>query len=86
MEVGDLRNFPSALSLGRRPGTHCIGGWVGPRAGLGGVEKRKSGASQRLFRSESLYRLSFPGPQNACILFTKCRGRFDNPFLLPAES
>jgi hypothetical protein len=23
------------------PGTHCIGGWVDPRAGLDDVEKRK---------------------------------------------
>jgi hypothetical protein len=25
----------------RAPRTHCIGGWVGPRAGLHVVEKRK---------------------------------------------
>jgi hypothetical protein len=25
----------------KSPGTHCIGGWVGPRAGLDDVEKRK---------------------------------------------
>jgi hypothetical protein len=25
----------------RAPGTHCIGGWVGPRAGLDAVENRK---------------------------------------------
>jgi hypothetical protein len=25
----------------RAPGTHWIGGWVGPRAGLDDVEKRK---------------------------------------------
>jgi hypothetical protein len=25
----------------RAPGTHCIGGWVGPRTGLDDVEKRK---------------------------------------------
>jgi hypothetical protein len=25
----------------RAPGTHCIGGWVNPRASLGDVEKRK---------------------------------------------
>jgi hypothetical protein len=35
----------SAHALGRRtsgdrtPGTHCIRGWVGPRAGLNAVEK-----------------------------------------------
>jgi hypothetical protein len=26
---------------GGSPRTHCIGGWVGPRAGLDDVEKRK---------------------------------------------
>jgi hypothetical protein len=34
----------SASRLGRFPppnGTHCIGGWVSPRAGLDGVVKRK---------------------------------------------
>jgi hypothetical protein len=25
----------------RAPGTHCIGGWVGPGAGLDDVEKKK---------------------------------------------
>jgi hypothetical protein len=25
----------------RTPGSHWIGGWVGPKAGLGAVEKRK---------------------------------------------
>jgi hypothetical protein len=24
----------------RAPGTHCIGGWVGPRVGLDGVEEK----------------------------------------------
>jgi hypothetical protein len=27
--------------LGKRPGTQCIGGWVGPRAGLDGCEKSR---------------------------------------------
>jgi hypothetical protein len=27
---------PRPLYLRERPGTHCIGGWVGPRAGLDG--------------------------------------------------
>jgi len=34
MEVGGQRHAPAALPPGKRPGTHCIGGWVGPRAGL----------------------------------------------------
>ena len=32
--VGGQRNAPAALPPGKKPGTHCIGGWVGPRAGL----------------------------------------------------
>ena len=48
-----------------RPGTHCIGGWVGPRAGLDGCGKsrpHRDSISDRPARSESLYRLSYPGP------------------------
>jgi hypothetical protein len=33
--VGGQRHTPPALPR-ERPGTHCIGGWVGPRAGLDG--------------------------------------------------
>ena len=32
--VGGQRHAPAALSPGQRPGTLCIGGWLGPRAGL----------------------------------------------------
>ena len=30
---------PSHFTTLERPGTHCIGGWVGPRAGLDGCGK-----------------------------------------------
>jgi hypothetical protein len=30
---------PAVLPPGKRPGTHCIGGWVGPRAGVNGCGK-----------------------------------------------
>jgi hypothetical protein len=42
--VGGERSAPcpGRFTPGERPpGTHCIGGWVDPRAGLGDVEKRK---------------------------------------------
>jgi hypothetical protein len=39
MGVGGQGNTPAALPPGKRPGTHCIGGWVGPRAGLDGWRK-----------------------------------------------
>jgi hypothetical protein len=48
-----------------RPGTHCVRGWVGPRAGLDGCGKsRPTGirSPDRPARSESLYRLRYPGP------------------------
>jgi hypothetical protein len=52
----------------RAPATHWIGGWVGPRAGLGDVEKRKFLTLQGLElrplghpgRRQSLYRLCYP--------------------------
>ena len=34
MGVGGQRLAPAALPPGRKPGTHCTGGWMGPRAGL----------------------------------------------------
>jgi len=37
--VGGQRHAPAALPTGKRPGIHCIGGWVGPRAGLDGCRK-----------------------------------------------
>jgi len=32
--VGGQRHAPAALLPGKGPGTYCIWGWVGPRAGL----------------------------------------------------
>jgi hypothetical protein len=48
--VGGQRHAPADLPPGKRPGTHCIGGWVGPRAGLDGCRKSRS------------HRDSIPGP------------------------
>ena len=48
-----------------RPGTHCIGGWVGPRAGLDGCGKsriHRDRSTDRPVRSESLYLLSYRRP------------------------
>jgi hypothetical protein len=59
---------PVRLTPGERvPGTHCTGGWVGPRAGLDDVDKWKflppPGLELRPIgrpaRSQSLYRLSY---------------------------
>jgi hypothetical protein len=55
---------PAALPPGKTPGTHCIGGWVGPRAGLDRCEKSYPTGIRSpdlLSCSESLYRLRCPG-------------------------
>ena len=36
--MGVVHHAPAALTPGKRPGTHFIGGWVGPWAGLDGEE------------------------------------------------
>ena len=41
MEVGGQHHAPAALPPGKRPGTHCIEGWVGPRAGMNGGGKSR---------------------------------------------
>jgi hypothetical protein len=63
----------------RAPGTHFIGGWVDPTAGLDDMEKRKiltlSGLElpppARPARSQSLYRLSY-----SSIIITKTKINF----------
>jgi hypothetical protein len=48
MEVSDQLHTPAALPPGEvGPGTHWIGGWVGPRAGLDVVEKSLAPARNR---------------------------------------
>ena len=65
--MGGQRHAPAALSPGKPPGTHCIGGWVHPRAGLDGCRKSRPPTGirspDRPVRSELLYRLSYPEPQ-----------------------
>ena len=59
--------MPRPLYLLERRGTHCIGGWVDLRAGLDGCGKtRPTGirSPDRPAGSESLYRLSYPGPRS----------------------
>ena len=36
MGVSGQRHASAALAPGKRPGIHCVGGWVGPRASLNG--------------------------------------------------
>ena len=41
MGMGGQRHAPAALLPGKKPGTYCIGGWVGPRASLDGCGKSR---------------------------------------------
>jgi len=53
-----------------RPVTHCIGGWVGLRAGLAGAENISPAGIRfpdRPACSESLYRLRYPDSRNAAV-------------------
>jgi hypothetical protein len=42
MDVSGQLHAPADLFQETNPGTHSIGGWVGPRAGLDIVEKENS--------------------------------------------
>ena len=62
MGMGGQRHAPTALHLGKVPGTHCIGGWVGPSVGLDGCGKSPPRLdSQTVLPVESMYRLSCRG-------------------------
>jgi hypothetical protein len=71
-----LTSRPGRFTPGERvPGTHWVGGWVDPRTGLDDVEKRKflilPGLELRFlgrpFRSQSLYRLRYPGSMSPLV-------------------
>jgi hypothetical protein len=60
MGVGGQHHALAALPTGKRLGTHSIGGWVGPRAGLDGYRKSLPIGIQspdRPAHSQSLYKL-----------------------------
>jgi hypothetical protein len=40
MEGSDQLHAPAILPRKIIPGSHCLGGWVGPRAGLDVMEKK----------------------------------------------
>ena len=65
MGVGGQCHVPAALPPGKKPGVHCIGGWVSPRVGLdafGNLAPTGIRSPNHPGRSESLYRLLYPGP------------------------
>ena len=64
---------PWPLYPREKPGTHCIVGWVSPRAGLDGCGEFRPPTRIRFpdrpARSESLYRLSYPGLSNTLLRY-----------------
>ena len=61
--VRGQRHAPAALYPRERPGTHCTGGWVGPRAVVDRCGKSHLNgirSPDRPARSQSLHRLSCP--------------------------
>jgi hypothetical protein len=57
--------IPRPLYALKWPGSHCIGGWVGPRADLDKCEKyrlHRNWIPRPSTRSQSLYRLDYPVP------------------------
>jgi len=59
MGLGGQHHPPASLLAGKRPVTHCTGGWLGPRAGLNVCKKSRPHtgirSSDRPARSQSLY-------------------------------
>jgi hypothetical protein len=65
-EMSGQLHDPGSFNPGKKAtGTHSIGSWVGPRSGVSDVEWRTILPLPRLelrpARSQSLYRLSYPG-------------------------
>jgi hypothetical protein len=63
MGMGGQIHAPAALPPGKRPGTHCIGGWVGPKAGLNGYGKSRPNRDS----IPGPGRLSYPGPRGVAV-------------------
>jgi len=66
MGMGGQRDVPADLPPGNIPGTHCMGGWVGPRDSLDRCGKSRPNRDSIPGPSSpvviSLYVLNYPGP------------------------
>ena len=82
-----VNSTPRPLYPRERPGTHCIGGWRGHRAGLDGCGKSRPPTGirspDRPTRSQSLYRLSYPGPHDVYYLCQSIPILFNSLLLFP---
>jgi hypothetical protein len=76
-KVSGQQHAPNALNPRERPGNHCTGGWVGPRAGLDRCGKSRANgirSPDRPARNQSLYRLSYPAHIITYVLDYKTTG------------
>ena len=66
--VSGQQHAPAALYPRERPGTHIIGGWVGPGPVWTGRKSRphRDSIPDRPARSQSLYRLSYRAHNGVC--------------------
>ena len=75
--VGVQRTIPVTLPPGKRPGTHCIGGWKGLSGQSGRVSKISLPTGirplDRPARRRSQYRLSCLGSHTSLSTILKCR-------------
>ena len=60
MGVGGQRHAPAAVPPGKGPGTHCVGGCVGPRAGLDGCGKSHPPHRDLITGPSRPYRVAIP--------------------------
>jgi hypothetical protein len=70
MEVGSQRRATEAVPPGKIPGNHCAGGWVSGLVStdLDNLAPAEIRSPERPARSESLYRLSYPGTRQHILL------------------
>jgi hypothetical protein len=73
---------PGRFTPEKDPVPHCIGGWVGPRAGLdgyGNLARTGIRSAELPAHSDLLYRLSYPGPFDICVFFQNLSRKFKFP-------
>jgi hypothetical protein len=89
MGAGSQRHTPAVISPGKTPGTHCTGDLVAPRVGMDSCGKScpLPVFDPRAVHSQSLYRLSYPGPCWEILqsLYIVCRRRLTNKLTWRAD-
>jgi len=71
--VNGQRHAPVALYPRERPGSHCTGGWAGPRAGLDGrkISSQRDSIPDRPAYSSVAIPTELPGPQHKEVICHK---------------